>query len=73
MNIEQLVCELQDGAGKAMTTAQRIYSIIRNVGVGETSADDALHCMIEDYKRMYDLGKFLDNLAEDVKKKGVGK
>lgn len=73
MNIEQLVCELQDGAGKAMTTAQRIYNIIRKVGAGDMSADDALHCMIEDYKRMHDLGVSLNNLAEDVKKKGVGK
>lgn len=47
----------------ARTTAVRIYNLIREVGQGKLSADNALHQMIEDYKNLHDLGDKAQKLA----------
>lgn len=45
------------------TVAVAIYDLIREVGRGEITADNALHLMIEEYKRLHDITDRLDKLA----------
>lgn len=54
----------------ASTSAVRIYNLIREVGHGELTADNALHQMIEDYRNLKELSKKAIELADHLKKKG---
>lgn len=50
-------------AGRAHCSAVRIYDIIRAVGRGELTADNALHQLVEDYHDLRDLGDLLMDFA----------
>ena len=51
-------------AGRAHTAATRIYNIIRSVGSGELTADNALHQLVEDYAELHRLGLDIRKLAD---------
>lgn len=53
-------------AGIAHTISVRIYDIIREVGHGELTADNALHKLIEDVKNARDLGDDLLEMSKEV-------
>lgn len=55
-----------DHANTAYTSAVRVYDIIREVGYGKLSADNALHRLVEDYKNMRELGKELVKLSKQL-------
>lgn len=48
-------------ASRASCSAVRIYNLIREVGRGELSADNALHQLVEDY---HDLGSLSDDIGQ---------
>lgn len=63
-------------ASQIECVAVRIYNLIREVGYGNISADNALHQMVEDYKRLKDIANDVSGLAdyiEGMKKKGGAK
>ena len=60
----------------ASTSAVRIFNLIRAVGRGELTADNALHQMIEEYhtlkvisKEASTLADYIENLADYVENK----
>lgn len=53
-------------AGRVSTTAVRIYNIIRLVGEGELSADNALHRLIEDYKCLNDVANEIIRTSDRI-------
>lgn len=50
--------------GRAHTAATRIYNIIRSVGSGDLTADNALHQLVEDYAELHRLGRDIGTLAD---------
>lgn len=58
------VNECLDLSTATSTVAVAIYDLIREVGRGEITADNALHLMIEEYKRLHDITDRLDKLAD---------
>lgn len=58
--------ELNSCACTANTVASRIYNIIRSVGHGELTADNALHQLVEDYHTLGQLGEELLELSNMV-------
>ena len=56
-------------ASHAHCSATRIYNIIRAVGRGELTADNALHQLVEDYHDLHQLGEDLGDLATAIEKK----
>lgn len=58
--------ELNSFASTAHTVANRIYNIIRAVGHGELSADNALHQLVEDYHTLGQLGAELLDFSHRV-------
>lgn len=57
-------------ASRAHCSATRIYNMIRAVGRGELTADNALHQLVEDYHDLHNLGELLGNFADMFEKKG---
>lgn len=55
------------------TSAVRIYNMIREVGRGELTADNALHQMIEEYHNLKVVAKEASELAGYLRKKGGSK
>lgn len=53
----------------ASTSAVRIYNLIRAVGHGELTADNALHQMIEEYHNLKGISKESSELADYLEKK----
>lgn len=53
-------------AGIAHTISVRIYNIIREVGHGELTADNALHKLVEDIKNARELGNDLLEMSEKL-------
>lgn len=51
-------------AARAHAAATRIYNIIRSVGSGELTADNALHQLVEDYAELRRLGLDIRKLAD---------
>lgn len=49
-------------------TANQIYDLIKDVGMGKLTADNALHLMIEEYRRLNDISNSLDELADKLGK-----
>lgn len=58
--------ELNKCAGVASCIAVRIYNIIREVGQGKLTADNALHRLIEDMKNARDLSDKLLEMSESI-------
>lgn len=56
----------------ASCIAVRMYNIIREVGNGELTADNALHQLIEDMKNARDLHDMLLELSESIPWDGEG-
>lgn len=64
-----------DVAGECMSlscmtscVASHIYDLIKDVGRGELTADNALHQMIEEYKNLNTISDKLDKLADELEK-----
>ena len=57
----------------ASSSAVRIYDLIREVGHGELTADNALHQMIEEYHNLIEIAKEASALAGYLDKKGCAK
>lgn len=55
-------------AGRASCSAIRIYNMIRAVGRGELSADNALHQLVEDYDDLESLSDDIEQLADGLEK-----
>jgi len=55
---------------EASCTAVRIYNIIREVGRGELTADNALHQLVEDYHNLKILSDKIGSIADYLKKGG---
>lgn len=53
-------------SSKAHCSSTRIYNIIRAVGRGELTADNALHQLVEDYHDLRQLGNDLIDLAKQI-------
>ena len=53
----------------ASTSAVRIYNLIRDVGRGELTADNALHQMIEEYHNLEGISIRASALADALEKK----
>ena len=70
MTKEDIAAELYKRAGIASGTAVRIYNMIREVGRGELSADNALHQMIEDYHDLKNLANDLTHLTDQLNREG---
>ena len=51
-------------AERAFCTSTRIYNIIRDVGSGNLTADNALHQLVEDYATLHRLGRDIGKLAD---------
>lgn len=52
-------------------SAVKIYNLIREVGYGKLSADNALHQMVEEYHNLKVIGDMLSNLTKVLEKKEV--
>lgn len=52
----------------ASCAASQIYDLIKDVGMGKLTADNALHLMIEEYRRLNDISDRLDKLADELAK-----
>jgi hypothetical protein len=50
------------------SVAVRIYDLIRGVGYGELTADNALHQLIEEYKNLNSITDRLNELADAFEK-----
>jgi hypothetical protein len=48
--------------------ANSIYDLIKDVGRGELTADNALHQMIEEYRNLNTVSDRLDKLADAIEK-----
>lgn len=57
-------------ASKVHCEATRIYNIIRAVGRGELSADNALHQLVEDYATLHNLGNEIGKIADWIDREG---
>ena len=55
---------------EASCTAVRIYNIIRGVGHGKLTADNALHQLVEDYHNLKILSDKIGSIADYLKEKG---
>lgn len=64
--------ELNKCASVASCVAVRMYNIIRQVGHGKLTADNALHQMIEDMKNIRDLSDRLLKMSNNVPWEGEG-
>lgn len=53
-------------ASQIQCTAVHIYNLIREVGHGKLSADNALHQMVEDYKILKDIAEGVSELADAI-------
>ncbi len=67
---EQKYLECLKLASNAHCTATRIYNIIRAVGHGELTADNALHQLVEDYSTLHHLGDEIGKLADWIDQEG---
>lgn len=65
-----IVDELQKYACLASCSAVRIYNLIRDVGRGELTADNALHQLVEDYHDLSSLSENIGKLADKLDKEG---
>ena len=70
MNRKDIVDECLSLSSKASCTAVRIYNIIREVGRGELTADNALHQLVEDYHDLRVLSDDISNIADSLEKEG---
>ena len=52
------------------TLSTRIYNIIREVGRGELTADNALHQLVEDYHDLKILSDKICSIADYLQKEG---
>ena len=68
---EEKHLECLDLAGRAYAAATRIYNMIRSVGSGELTADNALHRLVEDYANLRRLGEDIMKLAEYLEKEAA--
>lgn len=50
----------------AASEAVRIYNLIRDVGHGNLTADNALHQMLESYKELNDLSRRIHEMSEYI-------
>ena len=66
MDTKELQRVLYKGTSCANTCATRIYDIIREVGNGYCTADNALHKLIEDYQNLKELAKELLYFAGEL-------
>ena len=57
-------------ASRASCSAVRIYNLIREVGRGVLSADNALHQLVEDYHHLRILSNDIGQLADGLEKEG---
>ena len=57
-------------ASRASCSAVRIYNLVRAVGRGELSADNALHQLVEDYHDLRILSDDIGQLADGLEKEG---
>ena len=64
--------ELNKCAGVASSVAVRMYNIIREVGHGNLTADNALHQLVEDMKNIRDLSDRLLMMSESIPWDGKG-
>ncbi len=67
---DDIVDKLLKYAGHANCAAIRIYNIIREVGRGELTADNALHQLVEDYHELSILSKNILKLTNELNKEG---
>ena len=58
--------ELNNLACAASCTSVRMYNIIRAVGRGELTADNALHQLVEDMKNVKDLSSKLLEMSKSI-------
>ena len=65
-----IVDECLKFSSRASCTAVRIYNIIREVGYGKLSADNALHQLVEDYHDLHRLSEDIRDIAGTLEKKG---
>ena len=68
MKQDDIVDTLLRLASNAHCAATRIYNIIREVGRGELTADNALHQLVEDYKNLHDLGHDIGEASDYIEK-----
>ena len=66
--MDDVTDELMRLSGNAIATSVRIYNIIRDVGRGELTADNALHQLIEDYHNLRVLSEEIERAADAVDK-----
>lgn len=66
--MDDVTDELLRLSSKAIATSVRIYNIIREVGRGELTADNALHQLVEDYHDLRVLSDEIGNAADVVEK-----
>ena len=64
--LDEVIDQCYKASGRAHSTAVRIYNIIREVGRGELSADNALHQLVEDYHNLQSLGDDIGVIAENL-------
>ena len=67
---DDIVDKLLKYASHASCAAVRIYNIIRAVGRGELTADNALHQLVEDYHDLGILSDDISQLAVGLEKEG---
>ena len=67
---DDIVNKLHKYACHTSCAAIRIYNIIREVGRGELTADNALHQLVEDYHELSILSKNILELTNELKKEG---
>lgn len=67
---EDIVDKLQRYANHASCAAVRIYNVIREVGRGELTADNALHQLVEDYHELSILSTNILKLADRLQEEG---
>lgn len=60
--------ELLRLSSRAIVTSVRIYNIIREVGRGKLTADNALHQLVEDYHDLRVLSDEIGKTADMVEK-----
>ena len=69
-NEVDIVDECLKLGSQASCTAVRIYNIIREVGRGELTADNALHQLVEDYHDLQILSDKISSIADYLQKEG---
>lgn len=67
--IDDPVDECLKISGRVSCSAVRIYDLIREVGSGKLSADNALHQLVEDYHELHVASSMLRNLAHNLEGK----